>query len=157
MQKNYFSLETSEPSKFTRIIQVIFGIACIGIAVFWMIFNIGPAKENGTSWFTIIFLAGFGAYEIYAGFGKSAKFIETSPERIRLKKNSLLPVIEIKPDEIEKIESFPLSIIFFSRAGSKISFRLGTTYPEFIETIKTEITDFAMVNNIPLEVMKEEI
>jgi hypothetical protein len=129
----------------------------VGIAVFWMIFNIEPEKENGTSWITIIFLAGFGIYEIYAGMGKAVKFIETSPEKIHLKKNSLLPAVEIKPAEIEKIESFPLNIVFFTKTGRKISFRLGMTYPEFIETIKGEITDFATHNNIPLEIKKEEI
>jgi hypothetical protein len=157
MQKNYFSLETVENSRLTRIFQVILGIACTGISVFWMFFNMQPEKENGTSWITIIFLAAFGLYMIFAGLGKTVKFIETGPEKIRFKKNSLLPVTEINPADIKRIESFPLNVVFFTKRGSKIIFRMGMTYPELIETIKSEIAEFAAVNNIPLEVMKEEI
>lgn len=94
---------------------------------------------------------------IYAGLGKSVKFIETGPDKIRFKKNSLLPVTEVNPADIQRIESFPLNVVFFTKTGRKIIFRMGMTYPEFVETVKNEIAEFAAVNKIPLEVMKEEI
>ena len=114
-------------------------------------------KEENTSWITIIFLAGFGIYEIWAGLGKAVKFIETSHEKILLRKSPVLPSVEIRPDEIGKIELFPLNIVFLKKTGKKISLRLGVTYPELIETIKDEIAEFASLNNIPVEIKKEEL
>ena len=157
MEKNYFSLETVENTGLTRIFQLIFGIICVGIAVFWMIFKISQMREENTSWITIIFIAGFGIYEIWAGLGKAVKFIETSYEKIRLRKSPVLPAVEIRPADIEKIELFPLNIVFLRKTGKKTSLRLGVTYPELIATIKDEIAEFAVLNNIPIEIKKEEL
>jgi hypothetical protein len=157
MEKNYFSLETVENTRLTRIFQLIFGIICVGIAVFWMIFKFSQMRTENTSWITIIFIAGFGIYEIWAGLGKAVKFIETSHEKILLRKSPVLPSVEIRPGDIEKIELFPLNVVFLKKTGKKISLRFGVTYPELIETIKVEITEFATLHNIPVEIKKEEL
>jgi hypothetical protein len=157
MEKKLFLLETQDPSRIMRIIQIIFGILCIVVAIFWLIYNFKSLKTDKTLWITIVFLTGFGFYQVMAGLGKTSKYIETSAEKIVLKQHSFLPKIEIKPAEIEKIEFYPLSICFCLEKKKKFIFRFGITYPETIIPIKESITEFAEFNNIPFEIMKEEL
>ena len=156
MEKQYFSLEISESNRLTKIFQLIFGIICIVVAVFWLIYNIKSIKTNGTLWITIIFLVGFSFYQINAGLGRGTRFIEIGQNRIRLKKNSLFPAQEIKAEEIEKIESFPLNLIFFVKQGKTVILRFGTTFTDKIEPIKNGIKNFASTNNISVEFKTEE-
>lgn len=100
---------------------------------------------------------GFGLYEILAGTGKTEKYIETGPENIIIKQNSILPKIRMKSSDIERIELFPLSIVFWLISGKKIVFRFGLSYTEIIIPVKEEILAFADMNNIQTEVKKEEI
>ncbi len=96
MEKNYFSLELHRSNKITRIFQLIFGIICIGVALIWLILNFSTLKSNVSLWITILFLVGFGYYQIISGLGKSEKFIEISESSIRIKKNILFPSQEIE-------------------------------------------------------------
>ncbi|MCX6335158.1 MAG: hypothetical protein NT092_12810 [Bacteroidia bacterium] len=157
MEKKHFPLEARENSKFTRIFQIIFGILCIGIALYWAIFQYSLLNADSTLWITIVFLVSFGAYQIAAGFGKIKKFIEIEGDRIILKQNSFLPKIDIKPSDLEKIEIFPLSICFLMGKKKKMILRFGLSYTEIINPVKDAVTDFATLNGIATEEMKEEI
>jgi hypothetical protein len=157
MEKKYFLLEPKEESRIVRIFQAVFGIFCIIIAIFWLVFNIRSGKIEGSLWITVIFLAGFGAYQILAGLGKTNKYFETGPEKIVLKQNSFLPKIEIKAVDLEAIEIFPLSIIFRFRNKKKIIYRFGLSNTEIINPIKDEILEFSGLNSIPAEEKKEVV
>lgn len=157
MEKVTYSLDIRENNRFTRIIQIIFGAACIGIAGFWFIFNIKAESTDGALWITVIFLSGFGAYQIFSGLGYSSRFIEIAPEKIRLKKYNICTVKEILPAGLEKIESLPLSINFHLKPSGLIRLRFGTTYPEKIEIIRESPEKFADMNNIKFEETMEII
>jgi hypothetical protein len=157
MENKYFSLEPKENPRTVRIFQLAMGVICIAIAVFWIVFKIKSSESDNTLWVTIAFLVLFGIYEILAGTGKTTKYIKTGPDRIVLKQYSILPHIELLYVDIEKIELYPLSIIFYLKNRKRISMRFGLNYTEIIEPVKNEIIEFAVVNEIPLEVMKEEL
>jgi hypothetical protein len=157
MERKRISLEIHENSKLTRISQILFGIICIIISAYWIVFNIKAVKTDGTLWITIIFLIGFGVFQVLSGWGFTAKFIDLSDSDIRLKRNSFLPPVEIKANQIEKIDLYPLSLIFLVKPSKKILLRLGVTYPERIELIKKEIVNFAELNHILLEVKDEQV
>lgn len=151
MEKKYFSLDPKEDSRVVRIFQIVFGIFCVIIALFWMIFNIRSGKTDNSLWITIIFLVGFGAYQILAGLGKTKKYIELGPDKIVLKQNSFLPMIQLKAADIEKIEIFPLSINFLLANRKKINFMFGLSYTDIINPVKEAVMEFAEVNKISVE------
>jgi hypothetical protein len=157
MEMKHFSLGTSENNRFVKIIQIVFGIACFAVAIFWLIFNIKSLKADGTLWITVIFLSGFGFYQIWSGLGRATRFIEIGKDKIRLKKIAILPVMEIRASDIVKIEIFPFNLIFFKQPRKKIFLRFGTTYSDNIEPIKNGIIQFASDNNISIEIKIEEI
>jgi hypothetical protein len=157
MENRIFSLGTIENNRIVKIIRILFGAVCFGVAVFWLIFNLRSLKNTGALWVTIIFLAGFGFYQIWSGLGYATLFIEISTGYVRLKKNAILPPIVMSAQEIEKIELFPLNLIFILKTKKRILLRFGTTYYETNEKVKDEILKFVDVNNIPLEIIEEKI
>lgn len=157
MVKKYYALSSVENSKLVKFIQIVFGIVCFAVAVFWLIFNIRSLKTDGTTWITIIFLAGFGFYQVWSGLGRAARFIEISQELIRLKKNILLPPVDIAAGEIQKIELYPFNLIFFLKSNKKIILRFGASYQETNEDIKDDILVFSDQNSIEIEIVEEKI
>jgi len=157
MEKKYFLLSSAENSKLVKIIQIVFGIICIAVAVFWLIFNVRSLKADKTLWITIMFLTGFGVYQVWAGLGRATRFIEISSDKVRLKKSIFLPAIEIPAVDIQKIELFPLNLIFFLRSQKRILLRLGTSYQETTEQIKDEILAFADTSSISIEIKEEKL
>lgn len=156
MEKKLFFLE-HENTRFTKVFQIILGILCFLIALYWLIFNFQAFKTESRLWITIVFLVLFGAWEILAGIGRTRKYISTEAGKIVLKQNSVLPPVEMKPADLEKIELFPLSISFKMKSRSSIIFRLGLSYPEIIEPVKDAIVEFAGLNSIPIEIKDEEL
>ncbi len=156
METELYSLDLVKGNKVTRIFQLIFGIVCFAVAVIWLLLNGDELNPAGTFWITIIFLAGFGFYQIRSGLGLSAKFIEISNNGILLKKNSLFPAMELKANDMEKIEIFPLNIVFYMKHGKTVLLRFGTTYTDLIEPVRKKIEDFAGINKLPLEFISEE-
>lgn len=156
MELNYFPLGNTEDNKLVKIFRIFFGIVCIGIAFFWLYFNYTSLKTNWTLWITIIFLLVFGLYQIWSGSGRATRFIIISSGNIRLKKDAIRPAFQIMPAEIERIEFFPLSVVFFLRSEKKILLRFGTINYETNEKIVDELMVFAEANEIPFEI-KEEI
>jgi hypothetical protein len=157
MATKYFSLGTGDSSKIVKIIRIIFGIVCITVAIFWLIFNIRSLQSDWTLWITIFFLSGFGFYQVWSGFDRAILFIEIGPGYIRLKKNPILPVIVIVSEEIEKIELFPMNVIFFLKTKKRIFLRFGTTYYETNEKVKDELITFSEYNKINVEIIEEKL
>ena len=157
MDIKYFSLSSIENSRIVNIIRIVFGIICIAVAVFWISFNVRLLKTDGTLWITILFLSGFGFYQVWSGLGKATKFIEIGPDFIRLKKNPILLPVKMMASMIEKIDIFPLNIVFFLKSEKKILLRFGTTFQETNELVKDEILNFAELNNIKAEFIEEKI
>jgi len=157
MEKKYFLLGTSETNKLIRGFQILLGLACLSIAIFWLLFNLEASTVDRTLWITIIFLSGFGAYQIWAGIGCATRFIDIGDTSIILKKNSILPPINVSGKEIDKVELFPLSVIFLMKSKRKIVLRLGTTFYEINEKIKDEVLNFAERNKIPIDIIEEKL
>jgi hypothetical protein len=157
MEKRIFLLETRESSGFVRIVQAIFGILCILIALYWVIFQFGSLRADSALWITIIFLVGFGAYQVAAGFGKIKRFVEIGSESVILKQNSFLPAVEMKASVIEKIIVYPVSILFILGNRKKMILRFGMSYTDIIDPVKDAVGKFAAVNGIEVEEMREDI
>jgi|WetSurMetagenome_2_1015567.scaffolds.fasta_scaffold05780_7 hypothetical protein len=157
MEKKYYSLGTSENNSLLKIIRIVFGVVCIAVAVYWLIFNLNSLKVDWTLWITIVFLTGFGLYQIWSGLGRAIMFVEIGDSSIRLKKNAILPAVEMKSSDIERIEIFPLNVVFILKTKKKIMLRFGTTYHDINEKILDGIVGFAESNNIPLEFIEEKI
>jgi hypothetical protein len=157
METNYYSLELNKSNRITRIFQLVFGITCAVVAVIWAILNINMLKSNGSLWITIVLLLGFAYYQINSGLGRAEKFIELSQSSIKLKNNSLFPVRVLNAPDIQKIEAFPLNLVFFLRSGKRLILRFGTTYTDIIEPVRKSLQTFCTGNNIMLEFKTEEL
>jgi hypothetical protein len=157
MTKKYFTLGIAEAGKLGKILLLIFGTACIIVAILWIIISLGSVKTESTLWITIVFLAVFGIYQILSGLGKTTRFIEIGDQSIRLKKNSVLPPTEIMAADMDKIEIYPMSMIFILKAKKRITLRFGAIYQDTNELIKDEMISFAGNNNIRLEFIEEKI
>lgn len=157
MNENYFSLEVSKSNRITRIFQLVLGILCIVIACGWLITNFSSFNSINSLWLTIIFLFGFGYFQINSGIGKGDKFIEIKSDKLRMKTNSVLPVRELHASQIAKTEIYPLSVVFIMKSGKKQKIRFGTTYPDMIDPVRQCIEDFCTKNNIESEIRQEEL
>ena len=157
MEKKYFSLGTDESSLFVKILRILFGAVCIGVAVFWLIFNIESLRADKMIWITIIFLTGFGSYQIWSGLGLAKRYIEIGAGCINLKKNPVLPPVKMTARNIERIKLYPLNLIIILKSKRRIMLRFGTTYYETNEKVTDEIISFAEINKITLEVIEEKI
>ena len=153
MTTNYFQLSSSDKNRFVNVLKLLFGIACIAIGIYWAIYG----ENVGSTWITILFLLGFGFYEIWSGLGKTERYIEIDKAFIRLKKSVFLPVRHIAVFEIDKIKIFPLKIEFHLKKESKIILRFGTTYVDVNEEIVDALIKFAEQNAIDLELQPEKI
>lgn len=157
MEKKYYPLEQGETGTFIKVIRVIFGIMCILVAIYWLIYSPAPVPSKFSLYVVFCFLTGFGLTQLWHGFGKAVKFIEFKDKKIVLKKNTFLPPVEMTPDVIYKIELFPMNAIFFMKSEKRIILRFGSMYQETNETIKDELIVFSDANNIPFEIRTEKI
>ena len=157
MEDKYFSLEVNRNNRLIKVFQIIFGIICAVLAVIWLILNLDSLMSNGTLWLSVIFLLGFAWYQINSGLGRGDKYIEIGHRTLKFKKNSLLPAQELNSSDIEKIEIYPLSIIFFVKSGKKIILRFGTTFTDVIDPVKNGIKEFCTLNNLKFEFGKEDL
>lgn len=157
MAGKYFPLGNTDDNKAVKIIRILFGLACLGMAAWWTSFNLRNSEREWSLWLTIIFLTGFGLYLVWAGLGKATRFILIEKDRIFIKKNSLLPVVKMVSGDISKIELLPLSIVFQTNPKGKFMLRFGTVNYETNEKIVDEVIAFAEENNIQYEVKEEEL
>jgi hypothetical protein len=157
MEKGYFPLDLKEDNRLIIIFRIIFGGVLLVIAAFWSFYNFTSMKDDRTLWITVIFLTGFGLFQILSGFGLTKTFIELNNNNIRLKKHSLLPPVSLHAKQIEAIELFPFKVHFLVKPGKKILLRFGISDPEKVNLIKAEIINFADSNNLKSEIVTEEI
>jgi hypothetical protein len=157
MKKMTILLETKDNSRIVRILQIIFGIVCIILAIFWVVFNFSTIKGNGSAWITILFITSFGTYQILSGLGKTTKYIQTDYQKIIIKQHAVLPAVVLKASDIEKIDLYPMSTWFILKTGRKIILRFGASFPEIIKPAEDSIIDFGSSNGIKVEVKKEEM
>lgn len=157
MKQTHFPLNRAESTIFAKTVSIVFGLACIGIAIFWLFFNINSLKENGALWITILFILGFGIYILLSGLGLANSYILIDSDYIILKQHKLLSSIKIMANEIEKIESLPLNVIIYRKEKKRVLLRFGTTWHETNSNIIDEIIGFAQTNNIPFEIIEEEL
>ena len=157
MEEKHFSLDTKENNKVINIIRVVFGIVCVITAVFWTWFNFNAVKSQGTVWLTVIFLAGFGVYQIFSGFGHTSKYINIGKKSLVIRNRPIFPPVEISADDIEKIDFYPLNVVFFLKSEKRLLIRFGTTYYETNEKIVTELDAFAERNDIATDVIEEKL
>jgi hypothetical protein len=155
MVKGYFPLGNTEDNKYVRAIKILFGLACILMALYWVYYNLKILKIAGTIWISIIFLTIFGLYQILSGLGRTFRYIIIDTT-IKIKKNAFGRPVELSSSDINKIEIFPLSIVFMLNSGKKFLLRFGTVHYETNEKIVDELVKYADANNILFE-MKEEI
>jgi hypothetical protein len=155
MEKRHFSLEMREDNRLTKVFQIIFGILCIAIAVYWLIYNFKSVRSDGTLWITVLFLTGFGCYLVWSGVGYAYRFIEFGDDNIRIRKNSFIPVSDLNRTEIEKIVVFPLKVIIERKSKKSLLLRFGISDIEKIEKIKDEFGIFAATNGITFELSNE--
>jgi len=126
MERRSFSLGNVDKNRLVKVIRILFGAICFGVAIFWLIFNIQSIDNTGGNWITILFLMGFGFYQVWAGIGKADRFIEIGTDNILLKKDIFLKPKHIEAVETERIYFFPLKIVFLLKSGKKILLRRGT-------------------------------
>jgi hypothetical protein len=157
METKRFSLDTRENNKVVNIIRIFFGILCVITAVSWTYYNFNTFKSEGTLWITILFLAGFGIYQVFSGLGRTSKYIEIGKTNLIVRHKAIFPPVEISSEDIEKIEFFPLNVVFFLKSKKRLLVRFGTTYYETNEKIVSELGIFADNNSIPYEVIEEKL
>ena len=157
MEKHNFPLDSGGTSKVVRWFQLFFGTICLVTAIAWVILYPGSIKAGLSFWISLLFLIGFGIFQINAGLGRGRRFIEIEGNRIIIKKSSLLTPREIGNEEIDNIRIMPLNIVFILKNKRIIMVRLGTTYTDVIKQVKDAILGFASEMNIPVEFVKEEI
>ncbi|HLP72065.1 MAG TPA: hypothetical protein VK155_04120 [Bacteroidales bacterium] len=157
MEQMYFPLGSNDDNRFVKIIRILFGFACIAMAVYWGLFNMRSDEARKAMWATIIFMLGFGLYQVWAGLGKTSRFIIIGNDFIRMKQHSLIHPQTFHSDDLSKIEIHPLSIIFFFKRGKKTILRLGAINYETNEDIANSIASFCESSNIPYEVKEEKI
>lgn len=154
MEKRQFSLEMKDTTKLNDILQIGFGLICIVVSIVLTIYLIKSASDKST-WIGIYFIAAFGIFQIWSGFGFARKFIEIDSDKIILRKNSFFRARKIPASEIEKIESFPLNTIFRLKNKSRVNLQYGINYPERIEAIVNQLFLFAEKNKIVFENIEE--
>jgi len=157
MNKRYFLLGPGDGNRVIRLIRIAFGVLCIAVAIYWLNYNFRALKTDWTLWITIIFLAGFGLFQIWSGLGRATRFIEIDNSSILLKKNSILSPVLIAAPDVERIEIFPLNIIFYIKSKKRILLRFGTSYHDQNELILDELISFAESNKIPFEIIEEKL
>jgi len=149
----YFQLSSSDKNSFVNVLKIIFGVACIAIGIYWAVYS----EVIVSMWITILFLFGFGFYQIWSGLGKAERYIIIDKTFIRLKKTIFLSAKHIDASEIGKIEIFPLKTEFHLNEKTKIILRFGTTYVETNEKVVDALIKFAKQNAINLELQSEKI
>lgn len=157
MEQKYYLSGSNDDTRFVRIVKIIFGFACIAMAVYWTVFNLRSEGGGKAMWVTIIFISAFGMYQVWSGLGKTIRFIILGSDFIRLKQYSLQQPLTFQASELRNIEIHPLSIVFIFKSGKKTILRLGAINYETNEEIASSIAAFSESNSIPFEVKEEKI
>ncbi|MFO7573732.1 MAG: hypothetical protein R6W67_01065 [Bacteroidales bacterium] len=149
-----YSLESRENSRLVKIMQILFGIACIFTAGWWAVYML-KALESGNYWIATLFMFFFGAFQIYSGLGHASKYIIIGSDTLTIRKTAIGKKQVVTYGEIERIEILPLSVSLILRSGSKLTINFAVTLAGDIDHIKDAIADFGRNNNIITEDKRE--
>lgn len=149
-----YSLESRENSKLVKIMQIVFGIACIITAGWWAVFML-KSLESGNYWMATIFMFFFGAFQIYSGLGYASKYVIVGSESLKIKKTAIGKEQVVTHGEIDKIEILPLSVKLILRSGGNITISFAVTLAGGIDIIKDALAGFGRDNKILTEEKRE--
>jgi uncharacterized protein YlzI (FlbEa/FlbD family) len=149
-----YSLENRESNKLVRILQILFGIACIITAGWWAVYMI-KSLESGNYWIATLFMFFFGAFQIYSGLGYASKYLIIGKETLKIKKAAIGREQLIRNSDIERIDILPLSISVTLRNGKTFNVSFPVTLNETIDRVKDAIEEFGRDNKILTEEKRE--
>ncbi|HEX2921207.1 MAG TPA: hypothetical protein VHO50_08585 [Bacteroidales bacterium] len=155
MDSKCFPLGEPKDNRFVKVLRVLFGIACLAMGGYWLTFILRVEEPETMLWIAVFFLAFFGVYQVLAGLGKTFRYIKINMKDIILKKSSLGRPVTFKSIDIEKIDIYPLSIVFIFKATRKTLLRFGAVNNETNEKIVDELISFAETNVIKYEIKEE--
>ena len=155
MNKQKFSLDLREDTFITRISNLIFGLFCLAVSL-WFIIKLGKEPSSTTSaWIAVAFLSLFGIWELLAGFGMTSRYITIDKNIIIIRHRFYSSPVSLLPAMIKEIEFKPLAISFHLHEGKDILLRLGAYYKERSADIMKSVEVFCTENNIKTEGLTE--
>ena len=149
METIRYSLDNKESSGFVRLLQIIFGVACIAVSLGWAWFII-KSSDIDSYWIATLFMLFFGAFQIYSGLGYAAKFIELHNNSIEFKKASIGLKERAEASQIEKIEILPLSVNIFMEDKRSFMISFGMSIAATIDSIKDGMIEWSEMNNVEI-------
>lgn len=147
MTETRFNIDLHEENKAGKLLRIIFGVACLAAAVWYMYSIRGTVSSTGSSWIATAFLLFFGLWMIASGLGYTRRYIIVGEDRITLRQEFYRPPVILTSSVLKAMEFKPLTVVFRTTTGS-ISLRLGTYYPERTTTIMVALEEFCKRNNI---------
>lgn len=149
MKETRYNIDLQEESRTGKILRLIFGIACLVVAVWYMYSIRGTAASTGSAWIATGFLLLFGLWMIASGLGYTRRYITISDERIILRQEFYRPPVIFTPSSLKYVEFKPLSVGFITKTG-RINLRLGTYYPGHTAFILEAVEEFCKQNDIEI-------
>ena len=149
MKETRYNIDLQEENKTGKILRLIFGIACLIVAVWYMYSIGGTAASIGSAWIATGFLMLFGFWMIASGLGYTRRYITISDDRIILRQEFYRPPVIFTPSSLKYVEFKPLTISFITGTG-RINLRLGTYYPGHTAFILEAVEEFCKQNNIEI-------
>jgi len=151
MEARKISLDLHDNTKFTRFFQVVFGIFCLAVSV-WFLFKLFETQTlAGANTIAVVFLFLIGVWELASGFGFTGKYIIVSGESLTLKHNNFSKPLVVKPADLEMVIFKPVSFVFVFRSGEKTTIKLGIYYRERSVEILESIEEFCKINQVSVE------
>lgn len=151
MKAKKISLDVRDNTKFTRFFQIVFGVFCLAVAI-WFIYNLITTKTiSGTNAIAVVFLFFFGIWELLAGAGLTARYITISDESLILKQNYFSKPLILKPGDIKKVIFKPIAFELITSDNKKIVTKLGLYYRERTEEILESVEQFCEINKVPVD------
>lgn len=147
MTETRFNIDLHEENKAGKLLRIIFGVACLAAAVWYMYSIRGTVSSTGSSWIATAFLLFFGLWMIASGLGYTRRYIIVGEDRITLRQEFYRPPVILTSSVLKAVEFKPLTVVFRTTTGS-ISLRLGTYYPEHTTTVMVALEEFCKRNNI---------
>ncbi len=142
-----YNIDLHDDNKPGKILRIIFGVACLAVAVWYMYSIRGTVSSTGSAWIATAFLLLFGMWMIASGLGYTRRYITVSEDRIILRQEFYRPPAILTAAALKAVEFKPLTIVFRTTNGN-ISLRLGTYYPEHTSTVMGAVEEFCKRNNI---------
>lgn len=147
MAETRYYTDLNEDNKPGKILRIIFGVACLAVAVWYMYSIRGTASSTGSAWIATAFLLLFGLWMIASGLGYTRRYITVGDERIILRQEFYRPPAILSATTLKAVEFKPLTIVFRTTSGN-VSLRLGTYYPEHPAKVMGAVEEFCKRNNI---------